>query len=212
MEPTKAVFWDNDGVLVDTEHLYFEATQQVLASAGIALTRADYVELFLVQGRGAWHIAEARGIGPAEIERLRDERNALYSDLLARAPRLIPGITQVLDALHGKYVMGVVTSSRKDHFDVIHRTTDLLKYFDFVLTASDFTRVKPDPEPYLRAVARSGLAPAACVAVEDSARGLESARAAGIGCIIVPTALTQGSNFAGADRVLGSIAEILDVL
>ena len=212
MAPAKAIFWDNDGVLVDTEHLYFEATQHVLASVGIALTREDYVELFLVQGKGAWHIAEERGIAPADIERLREERNGLYSDLLAQAPRLIPGITQVLDALHGKYVMGIVTSSRKDHFDVIHRTTDLLKYFDFVLTASDFTRVKPDPEPYLRAVERSGVAPAACVAIEDSARGLESARAAGIGCIIVPTALTQGSDFSAAHRVLGSIAEILDVL
>jgi HAD superfamily hydrolase (TIGR01509 family) len=212
MQPTKAIFWDNDGVLVDTEHLYFQATQDVLASVGIPLTRADYVELFLVQGRGAWHVAEQRGIAPGDIERLRNERNVRYSDLLAQAPRVIPGVTQVLEALHGKYVMGIVTSSRKDHFDVIHRATDLLKYFDFVLTASDFTRVKPDPEPYLRAVERSGLGPDACVAIEDSARGLESARGAGIGCIVVPTALTQGSDFSGADRVLGSVAEILDVL
>ena len=52
----KAIFWDNDGVLVDTEHVYFEATRQVLASAGIDLTRDEYIELFLVQGRGAWHL------------------------------------------------------------------------------------------------------------------------------------------------------------
>jgi HAD superfamily hydrolase (TIGR01509 family) len=212
MEPTKAIFWDNDGVLVDTEHLYFQATRDILGSIGIPLTRADYVELFLVQGKGAWHLAEERGVAQADIARLRDERNARYSDLLAQAPRLIAGITTVLEALHGKYVMGIVTSSRKDHFDVIHRTTGLLKYFDFVLTASDFSRVKPDPEPYLRAVARSGVGREACVAIEDSARGLESAKSAGISCIVVPTALTQGSNFTGADRVLGSITEILDVL
>jgi HAD superfamily hydrolase (TIGR01509 family) len=212
MEPTKAIFWDNDGVLVDTEHLYFQATRDILGSIGIPLTRADYVELFLVQGKGAWHLAEERGVARGDIDRLRDERNARYSDLLAQAPRVTAGITTVLEALHGKYVMGIVTSSRKDHFDVIHRTTGLLKYFDFVLTASDFSRVKPDPEPYLRAVARSGVGREACVAIEDSARGLESAKGAGIGCIVVPTALTQGSNFAGADRVLGSISEILDVL
>src|SRR6266496_4442810 len=105
MKSAKAIFWDNDGVLVDTEHLYFQATQDVLASVGIPLTRDDYVELFLVQGRGAWHVAEQRGIGPDEIERLRNERNVRYSDLLAQAPRLMPGVTQVLDALHGKYVM-----------------------------------------------------------------------------------------------------------
>jgi HAD superfamily hydrolase (TIGR01509 family) len=212
METTKAIFWDNDGVLVETEHLYFQATQHVLASVGIPLTQQDYVELFLVQGRGAWHVAMERGIGPSDIERLRNERNALYGDLLAQAPRLTAGITEVLDALHGKYVMGVVTSSRKDHFDLMHRTTGLLKYFDFVLTASDFSRVKPDPEPYLRAVNRSGVGRESCVAIEDSARGLESATGAGISCIVVPTALTQGSDFAGAHRVLGSIGEILTVL
>jgi HAD superfamily hydrolase (TIGR01509 family) len=209
---TRAIFWDNDGVLVETEHLYFQATQQVLASVGIPLTQEQYLELFLVQGRGAWHLAEEHGIGPGDIDRLRNERNAFYGDLLAQATRLTPDIVRVLDALHGRYVMGVVTSSRKDHFDLIHRTTGLLKYFDFVLTASDFSRVKPDPEPYLRAVDRSGVGPAACVAIEDSERGLESAMRAGISCIVVPTALTHGGNFAGAQRILGSIGEILTVL
>jgi HAD superfamily hydrolase (TIGR01509 family) len=208
----KAIFWDNDGVLVDTEHLYFQATQQVLASIGIHLTQEQYIELFLVQGRGAWHLAEERGIAPGGIDQLRNQRNARYSDLIARATRLTPDIARVLDALHGKYVMGVVTSSRKDHFDLIHRNTGLLKYFDFVLTASDFSRVKPDPEPYLRAVDRSGVGREACVAIEDSERGLESAQRAGISCIVVPTALTRGGNFAGAQRILGSIGEILTVL
>jgi HAD superfamily hydrolase (TIGR01509 family) len=208
----KAIFWDNDGVLVDTEHLYFQATQEIMSSVGIPLTRDDYIQLFLVEGRGAWHLAQERGVPADRIERLRDQRNSRYSELLAEAPRVAAGITGVLDVLHGKYVMGVVTSSRKDHFDVIHRDTGLLKYFDFVLTASDFRRVKPDPEPYLRAVERSGVPPDACVAIEDSARGLESARAAGIGCIVVPTDLTRRSNFDGADRVLQDIGELLTVL
>jgi HAD superfamily hydrolase (TIGR01509 family) len=208
----KAIFWDNDGVLVETEHLYFEATQQVLASVGIHLTQEQYIELFLVQGRGAWHLAEEHGIAPRGIEQLRNQRNALYGDLLTKATPLAPDITRILDALHGRYLMGVVTSSRKDHFDLIHRNTGLLKYFDFVLTASDFSRVKPDPEPYLRAVDRSGVGREACLAVEDSERGLESAKRAGISCIVVPTALTRGGNFAGARQVLGSLGEILTVL
>jgi HAD superfamily hydrolase (TIGR01509 family) len=208
----RAIFWDNDGVLVETEHLYFQATQEIMSSVDIRLTREDYIQLFLVEGRGAWHLAQQRGVPADLIEHLRDQRNSRYSELLAEAPRVAAGITRVLGALHGKYVMGVVTSSRKDHFDVIHRDTGLLKYFDFVLTASDFTRVKPDPEPYLRAVERSRVPPEACVAIEDSARGLESARAAGIGCIVVPTDLTKRSNFDGADHVLKDISEVLTVL
>ena len=206
--PDKAIFWDNDGVLVDTEHVYFEATRRVLASAGIDLTEGEYIELFLIQGRGAWHLAAERGVAPDDIERLRAERNTLYGELLAEAPRLVEGIAHVLEALHGRYQMGIVTSSRKDHFDVIHRSTGLLGFFDFVLTSDDFTRVKPDPEPYLRAVERSGLAPDACIAIEDSARGLESATAAGIRCIVVPSGLTRACSFAGAYAVLRHIREI----
>jgi HAD superfamily hydrolase (TIGR01509 family) len=208
----KAIFWDNDGVLVDTEYVYFEATRDVLASVGIQLSEELYKDLFLVQGRGAWHLARERGISANEIARLRQERNDLYGTWLAKEPRLVEGITDVLDALHGRFRMGVVTSSRRDHFDVIHRQTGLLKYFDFVLTADDLRRVKPDPEPYLRAVERSGVDRDACVAIEDSERGLESARRAGVRCIVVPTALTRGTAFAAADRVLDGIGEVLDVL
>src|SRR5215216_6147095 len=152
-----AILWDNDGILVDTEHLYFEATQQVLASVGVALSESDYIELFLRQGRGAWHLAEDRGVSRDALDRLRDERNALYARWLAEAPRAISGVASVLETLHQSYTMGVVTSSRRDHFDVIHRDTDLLKYFDFVITSDECTRVKPDPEPYRRAIERSGV-------------------------------------------------------
>lgn len=204
----RAVFWDNDGVLVDTEHLYFQATRQVLGQAGIALTEDDYVELFLRQGRGAWHLAEERGVAPGDIARLREERNALYAHLLDQAPRLIEGVIEVLEALRGKYVMGVVTSSRRDHFDVIHRSTGVLQYFDFVLTASDYPRTKPAPDPYLAAVDRSGMKPDDCIAIEDSERGLEAAGLAGIRCLIVPSRLTRHCTFPGAHKILTSVRDV----
>jgi HAD superfamily hydrolase (TIGR01509 family) len=204
----EAILWDNDGVLVDTEHLYFQATQRVLASVGVTLTEHQYIDFFLVEGRGAWHLVEERGVGDAEIARLREERNEIYGRLLRQGPRVLPGIVETLDALRGRYVMGVVTSSRKDHFDLIHEHTGLLQYFDFVLTASDYPRVKPHPDPYLAAVKRSGVGADACIAIEDSERGLEAATLAGVRCMVVPTALTRGGRFAKAQRVLASAREI----
>ena len=209
---TQAIFWDNDGILVETEPLYLEATRETLATAGIPLTDDQYVELFLVQGRGAWHLAEARGIPPDEVQRLREARNALYARRLAEAPRVMPGVTAVLASLHGRYPMGVVTSSRRDHFELIHERTGLLPYFDFVLTADEVPRTKPHPDLYLRAVDRSGVDRTECVAIEDSARGLAAATAAGVPCIVVPTALTRRSAFPGALRVLDRIEELLTLL
>jgi HAD superfamily hydrolase (TIGR01509 family) len=209
---TKAIFWDNDGVLVDTEELYFKATQSVLAEVGIPLSESDYIDLFLIQGRGAFHLAEARGMSRDDVERLRTDRNILYGRWLADAPRLMDDVERVLASLHGRYVMGVVTSSRRDHFDVTHAQTGILKYFDFVLTAADFRRVKPDPEPYLRAVERAGVRPAECLAIEDSARGLEAAVGAGVPCVVVPTRLTRACAFPGANRVLEKLEDVLNVL
>jgi len=202
----KAIFWDNDGVLVDTERLYFQATQEIMAAAGRPLTEADYIEYFLRQGTGAWHLLG--DITADEVTRLRHARNDRYSDLLRQEACAFEGASGVLRQLHGKYTMGIVTSSRRDHFELIHARCDLLRYFDFVLTADELPRVKPHPDPYLMAVARSGLPPGACIAVEDSERGLEAASAAGIRCVMIPTPLTRGGNFAAAARVVDRIDDV----
>jgi HAD superfamily hydrolase (TIGR01509 family) len=204
----KAIFWDNDGVLVETEQLYYAATREVLAAVGVDLTPAIFQELFLIQGRGAWHLAAEQGHPAHQLEDLRAARNRLYAHYLETTPSLVDGVTEVLGHLHGRYTMGCVTSSRRDHFEAIHRTTDLLKYFDFVLTSDEVSRVKPDPELYRLAIARSGYQPEECVAVEDSVRGLQAAVGAGLRCYVVPTELTRGCDFSKAAGVLTSVREL----
>lgn len=204
----KAIFWDNDGVLVDTEHLYFDATKRVLASAGVPLRRDQYIDLFLRQGRGAWHLAEDAGVPPGEVDRLREERDALYARLLSEESHAIDGVERVLSELHGRVVMGIVTSSKRHHFDLIHQTSGLLRYVDFVLASGDYPRAKPHPDPYLKAIATAGVEADACIAIEDSERGLEAALGAGLRCIVVPTDLTRGCAFAGAAAVVSTVADI----
>jgi HAD superfamily hydrolase (TIGR01509 family) len=204
----KAIFCDNDGVLVDTERLYYIATQRVLAGVGVYLTKEQYIELLLVQGKPPWYLAAEKGVTPDEIEKLRDKRNALYSTLLEQENLVIDGVRGVLEELSGRYVMGIVTSSRPDHFEIIHRRTGFLKYFQFAITLGDYTQGKPRPEPYLLAIERSGLTAEECLAVEDSERGLTAANKAGIRCVVIPNEFTRGSNFAGAYRVIGSLEDL----
>lgn len=210
MPPLKAVFLDNDGVLADTEALYFRATRETFARQGIVLDAGMYRELFLRQGRGAWFLLQERGCPAREIERLRSERNASYQELLRREEVLIPGVGEALRRLAGRLELGVVTSSRRDHFELIHRRTGLMPFFRFALAIEDYERPKPDPEPYLKAIARSGRAAAECLAVEDSERGLAAAAAAGLRCIAVPRGLTAGGDFSAAWRVCTDLAEAAD--
>lgn len=205
----KAILWDNDGVLVDTEHLYFQATKDVLQSIGITLSKADYIELFLIQNRGAWHLARALGKSAAEVEALRLQRNDLYAQYLGEQNAAIDGAQEVLKTLHGQIYMGVVTSSRRRHFNIIHSQTGFLPYFDFVLTCDDVANTKPDPEPYLKGLERSGYAASECIVIEDSERGLAAAKEAGLTCWVIPTGLTQSGDFSTADAVLSDVREVI---
>ena len=108
--------------------------------------------------------------------------------------------------------MGIVTSCLKAHFDIIHEGTGLLPYFDFVLAREDYQKSKPDPEPFLTAVTQNGLRREECIIVEDSARGLAAAEAAGIRCIVVPNRLTHKSNFSGAYRVVKNVQQAADIV
>jgi HAD superfamily hydrolase (TIGR01509 family) len=202
------VFFDNDGILVDTEHLYFEASRRVLAARDIELREADYIQLFLRENRGLLHYADIYGWTTAELDELRRTRNAIYTDLLVREARVIDGVRDVLDRLYGRCRMAIVTSAYADHFELVHSRTNLLHYFDFVLKDGDYAASKPHPAPYLTALARSGAAPETCLVVEDSERGLAAATAAGLRCVIVPSRLTRGERFEGAWRVLDDIREL----
>ena len=202
----KAIFWDNDGVLVDTERLYFQATQDIMAAAGRPLSEADYLEYFLRQGTGAWHLLD--NVSADEVARLRHARNERYSELLRNEACAIDGVDDVLRQLHGNYTMGIVTSSRRDHFELIHARCDLLRHFDFVLTSDELPRVKPHPDPYLIAIERAGVPAEACIAIEDSERGLQAATAAGIRCIVIPTPLTARGRFDAATRIIDRVDEI----
>ncbi len=212
MTAVKAILWDNDGVLVDTEHLYCEATRQVLGRIGVELNDDEYRELFLTQNSGAWHLAAARGYSEHELCLLRAERDGIYSKLLRGRNHAIAGVEDILQALHGSYSMGIVTSSHRDHFDIIHAQTGLMRYFDFVLTREQYANSKPDPEPYLAGIAKTGLSADQCIAVEDSPRGLAAAVGAGLKCVVIPTALTAGGDFSAAYKVLGDIRELPAVL
>ncbi len=153
----KAILWDNDGVLVDTEELYFSATRDVLSEAGVNLTRDLFIQISLKQGRSTFDLAAEQGLSQEVTTQLRADRNRRYSNLLKGGVRILDGVEDTLRQLHGKVSMGVVTSSRREHFEIIHTTTGLLHYFDFVLTREDYRRSKPDPDPFLAAIKRNGL-------------------------------------------------------
>lgn len=207
-----AIFWDNDGTLVDTEPAYFRATQEVLKKHDITLTHEWYANEQLKKGRSAFDLARERGLSEDEIFPMRKERDELYLKLLNTEVRVIDGVRSTLQHLHGKISMGIVTTSHKVHLDQIMKATGLGQYFDFLITSEDVAHVKPDPEPYLKAWKQSGLPKEACLVIEDTERGLTAAKAAGLTCFVIPNELSKNNDFSKADRVLKNVEELLNYL
>jgi HAD superfamily hydrolase (TIGR01509 family) len=147
-----------------------------------------------------------------EVSRHRELRNSIYQEHLRTQPIEIDGVTEVLSALSESFEMAVVTTSRREDFELIHRSRDLLGFFRFVLTVEDYERAKPHPDPYLAGLEHFGARPEHSVAIEDSARGLRSAREAGLDCLVVKNEFTASQDFAGAWRVVDSIREVPEVL
>jgi|SRR5579859_56304 len=208
----EAILWDNDGVLVDTECLFFESTRRTLATVGIQLSREQFLELSMRQGRSAFDLAIESGWPKERVANLKRERDLQYSEMLRSQTRVLPGVAETLSALHGRMRMAVVTSSQRQHFDVIHANIGLTRYFEFVLAREDYGKSKPNPEPYLLALERLGMRAESCVAVEDSERGLAAARAAGLRCLVVPNEITRSCSFPGATAILPQAAAVLDLL
>lgn len=204
----EAVLFDNDGILVETEHLYFEASRDVLATRGIELDEGTFREISLRQGKSLMKLAEERGAGDEAIAGLLRERDLGYLVKLKRTNPAIDGVRDLIANLRSERRTAIVTSSLRHHFEAAHARTEMLELFELILTREDYGLAKPHPEPYLAAAERLGLAPEQCVVVEDSERGLASAVAAGMPCFAVPRGFTVGETFAGATAVLESLEQL----
>ena len=209
----KVILWDLDGVLVRTESLNYLATREVLLNLDIELDRESYHRLFLQKSQDPLRLAVNQlGLTDSHFNELHGIRSRRFCDLLASEEIEIEGASETIHRLADHFAMGVVTGTKREHFEILKARTDFFHLFDFSVTLYDAPATKPYPEPYLMGIELSGRNTGECLAVEDSERGLISAKAAGINCWIIPNHMTQNGDFSDADRVLDRISEIADLL
>ena len=203
----KYILFDHDGVLVETEHWYYLANKRALATIGIDLPRDAYL-VNMANGVSAWEAARVSGISESEIKRGRELRNRYYQEYLMTEDIEIEGVLETLDVLAGEYRMGIITTSKPPDFALIHERRSILDHMEFYLTREDYERAKPHPEPYLRGLQRFGATAAETVVIEDSARGLKSAIAAGIDCIVVANEFTAAHDLSKATAKVATFREL----
>jgi HAD superfamily hydrolase (TIGR01509 family) len=205
----EAVLWDNDGVLVDTESLFFETTKAAFARLGLDLTKELWARQYMGEGKSSADIAAALGGEPNKVKAMLDERNRKFRQVLAEAPPLRPRVRETLGRLSGRVRMAMVTGCHRDQLQLVHGASGLLGFFEAIVTGDECANPKPHPELYLAGLKALDVRAEHCIAVEDSPRGLAAARAAGVPCIVVPTELTAGLDFDGALSIEPDVSGVL---
>jgi HAD superfamily hydrolase (TIGR01509 family) len=188
---TQALFFDSDGVLVDTERLFYDATRAEFEAAGTPLTREQWARWYLGEGRPSREVASLLGLPADRVEETILRRDDRFWRRVDEGVPVLPGVVETLATLAGRYRLGVVTGASLRHFQRIHASSGLLPFFEAVVTRDDYHLPKPHPAAYLAALARFALDGGECLAVEDSPRGAASAAGAGVPCVVIPTPLTD---------------------
>jgi len=206
----KAILFDFDGLILDTETAEYRSFSDLYRRHGAELS---------VETWGRWvgtdasafdpyaHLAESAGIA-LDREEARAFRRARFDELMA-SERARPGVEDYLRA--GRRLglkIGLASSSSRAWVEGYLRRLGLESRFDCIRVRDDVTKVKPDPELYLRAVEALGVAPEEAVAFEDSPNGALAAKRAGLKCVIVPNELTSRLAFGEHDLRLSSMAEM----
>ncbi|MCF2972482.1 HAD family phosphatase [Synechococcus sp. Nb3U1] len=226
MQSFVSLFFDMDGVIVDSEPIHAQAGAIALQRCNLSID-LDPISLQF-KGRTDWdmfaYIVEqfspdddppgrAEYERRAEVQRLIDEKATVFHELLEEVP-LVPGVLEFLAASRQQFSTLALTTSatRRDQEQIFNRF-GLHRWFDGVITAEDIQRAKPDPEPYLKTAAILGLDPKLCLVIEDSTNGIRSAKGAGCFAVGITTSFQpEDLRQAGADAVVQSFVELAELL
>jgi HAD superfamily hydrolase (TIGR01509 family) len=219
MKNLRALIFDVDGTLAETEEIHRQSFNLAFAEAGLAWRwdKVQYQSLLTTTGgkeRIARFIAEQGLLGftDASIASLHLAKNRIYADTVSRGEvSLRPGVARLMtDARAAGLKLGIATTtSRSNLMALLHSSFGPAseKGFNAIICGEDVQRKKPDLQVYQLCLSQMVVAPSAAMAFEDSAVGLKAALAAGIRTVVTPSAYTANDDFTGASLILPDLAE-----
>jgi HAD superfamily hydrolase (TIGR01509 family) len=202
----RAVLWDLDGTLVDSEEFHWRAWVETMDAEGVPLTREQFLATF--GQRNDSFVPEWLGAGatPERVRRVGEDKEARYRRMvLAHGLTPLPGAAEWVERLAGEgWAQAIASSAPRANVEAMLDALGFRRFFQAALAAEDVRAGKPDPQVFLAAASRVGAPPARCVVVEDAAAGIEAARRAGMRSIGVG----RGSASLAADIVTASLRNL----
>jgi beta-phosphoglucomutase len=210
MADIRAIVFDFDGVLANSEPLHLRAYQAVLAEIGITLDREEYYTHYLgFDDVTAFRvISERRGKrwSDGEIAEILERKTVVFDDIVTSSDVLYPEAVPCVRRLAESMPLGIASGALRHEIVAILRGADLEACFQFIVAAGETAASKPAPDPYRRAAELHGVPAGQCVAIEDSRWGIESAKGAGLRCVGI-TQTYSAAGLPGADAIIDSLDE-----
>ena len=204
----KAVVFDLDGLMFNTEELYHDVGTQLLKRRGHALTQELLNQMMGRPARVALQIMIDRHQLDATVDQLQAETDEIFVDLLATRLAPMPGLTDLLDSLEAAAIpKAIATSSRRRFADDVLGRFGFGPRFEFILTAEDVQQGKPHPEIYLTASRRLAASPSEMMVLEDSQNGCRAAISAGAFAVAVPGDHSRHHDFTGASLIAAGLGD-----
>jgi len=178
----RAVLWDMDGTLVDSEELHWISWRETMAKEGVAITHDQFLASFGQRNDSTIPRYLGAGATPERITKISFNKDALYRNLVReKGISPLPGVAHWVRILHEQgWLQAIASSAPRANVEVVLDALAATNRFQAVVSAEDVRRGKPDPEVYLTAAARVGTSPERSIVVEDAAAGVEGARRAGM--------------------------------
>ena len=197
----RAIVFDMDGLMIDSEKVYWAVGREMAREFGKEVSDQT---LGKMMGRSPIKSVEiySQDLGLAQSsQELLEMRECRVKAALERGVDPMPGLFDVLDEFKGRYKLAIATSAPMYLVDIIAKKLGLRPYFYAIQTSDDVTRGKPDPEIYLKAMARLGVPPEQCGVLEDSSNGALAGKRSGAYTIAVPSQYTRDQDFSFVDYV-----------
>ena len=211
MDQPKAIIFDMDGVLVDTEPVHKKAELQACRDYGFDPPPEEWRAFKGIRERDIFTaVAKKAGAWPVNVDDLIRRKTAIYLGLIAKDLPVVPGAADFVRLAKAKVgVICLATSTTRTIAETTLRSLGVLGLFDELVTGEDVGRGKPDPEIYRLACSRCGLEPQDCLVVEDSDNGIKAAAGAGCCVIGITTSFPRDHLIAaGADQVVDDYGEL----
>jgi len=203
----KAIIFDMDGLLLDSEPVQYESVVKTLKEFGVNLTEREFVEKIFKEGLGTADILKEKN-PDADLEKYRKMRSENFIKMIDEKIRPMPYALEFLDMARESFKTGLVTNTSKEMAMPMLEKFGIQKKMDVMVFRRDYEKRKPDPESYLLAAKKLGVDPSECLVLEDTERGVASAKNAGMMCVAVPTELTKNLDFSRADMTVSNLGEI----